>query len=196
MFRRTGKASGIGGAVVALSACLLCSGANAQGAQAAADDGGQLLREACVQCHSPRPIQLTRDGPGGWRDTVERMVVFGARLEAGEVDELVAYLSGQFGPGTDRMTSGKLPPDAVWPDGQHDDATAPDDLLPPGEGRELIAALCTGCHDGGRILATRRSDESWSRYVREMLAQGQIDPSPDQLATMVAYLQANFGDGR
>lgn len=159
-----------------------------------AHGGQQLMLEACVQCHGLRPVRLTRDGAAGWRETVERMVVFGAQLGPAEVEALVSYLAIDYGPGKEPMTTGSLPPGAVGAEASGESPGEPQ--LPPGEGRELVAALCTTCHDAGRLLATRRSDASWRRYVREMLAQGQIDPAPQQFESMVAYLQANFGSGR
>jgi len=158
--------------------------------------GQQLLTEACVQCHGLRVVRLTRDGTAGWLETVERMVVFGAQLDPGEVDTLVTYLATDFGPGAEPMSSGPLPPGAVGMQVEDTDTGQPMIQLPPGEGRELVATLCTSCHDAGRILATRRSDASWSRYVRQMLAQGQIDPAPLQIESMVSYLQAEFGSDR
>jgi mono/diheme cytochrome c family protein len=156
--------------------------------------GQQLMLEACVQCHGLRPVRLTRDGVGGWQETVERMVVFGAQLDPAEVETLVSYLAIDYGPGKAPMTTGPLPPGAVGVEVSGESPGEPQ--LPAGEGRDLVAALCTTCHDAGRLLATRRSDASWSRYVREMLAQGKIDPAPEQFEAMVAYLQANFGSGR
>jgi len=54
----------------------------AEPAAAECEAGRQLMLAACVQCHSLRPVQRTRNGAGGWLDTVERMVVFGAQLDA------------------------------------------------------------------------------------------------------------------
>jgi mono/diheme cytochrome c family protein len=159
-----------------------------------AHDGQQLMLEACVQCHGLRPVRLTRDGAAGWLETIERMVVFGAQLAPAEIDQLVSYLAADYGPGAEPMTTGQLPPGAVGLKFEQADSDQP--RLPDGEGRELVAALCTTCHDAGRILATRRSDESWRRYVRQMLEQAQVEPAPAQFESMVAYLQAGFSSER
>ena len=152
--------------------------------------GSSCSRKPACNATELRPVKLTRDGLGGWRDTVERMIVFGAQLDPAEVDALVDYLAVDYGPGAEAMTTGSLPPDAAV--SRSGDARQ----LPPGEGRDLVATLCTSCHDAGRLMATRRSDDSWADYVRQMLAQGRIDPAPAQVDLMVNYLRANFGSAR
>ena len=188
--------AGILRSVAAIAGLALTAGMPALAETGDAHGGQQLLTEACVQCHGLRVVRLTRDGRAGWRETVERMVVFGAQLAPAEVDALVSYLAIDFGPGAEPMTTGPLPPGAVNTQSGDAQGGEPVTQLPAGDGRDLVAALCTSCHDAGRILATRRSDASWSRYVEQMLAQGQIDPAPEQLESMVAYLQAIAGSGR
>jgi hypothetical protein len=68
-------------------------------------------------------------------------------------------------------------------------------VLPDGAGRQLVQAHCTLCHDVGYIVATRRSAEDWRRYTINMLAQGGMSVTPDNLELMVAYLNHHFGNG-
>ncbi len=156
------------------------------------EEGQRLLEGACLQCHPLRPTEVTRDGRQGWEDTVHKMVVFGAQLSVEEMDVLVEYLTKHYGPAAGKMSTGKLPPGAAG-DPAGGLVTSANITLPPGEGRDLVQALCSGCHDMGRIVATPRSAVSWRRYTENMLAQGGIPATDEQIASAVAYLSSHFG---
>lgn len=166
--------------------------ADASAADTADDEGGRLLQAACVQCHGLSEIAATRDGRPGWEDTVEKMVVIGAQLSPAEMDSVVDYLSRRFGPGSgEPMRTGKLPADAPYENaGQVSNEQV---VLPEGPGARLVAAYCTGCHDAGRIVATRRGADAWRRYAVNMLAQGGMNITPANLESMVTYLDRHFG---
>lgn len=68
---------------------------------AGAADIGNTVKKACTACHSSKRICLNlgvKDGPA-WKSTVQRMVSNGARLDGGQVDAAVQYLTG-LAPGT------------------------------------------------------------------------------------------------
>lgn len=68
--------------------------------------------------------------------------------------------------------------------------TAP---LPEGEGKELVAEVCNGCHDTGRILAGKgQSAEDWRGIVLNMAGRG-AQVFPDEIETIVRYLSTYFG---
>jgi cytochrome c5 len=161
--------------------------------ETAGSEGKRLYEAACVQCHGLGPIEVTRDGRPGWEDTVQKMVVIGAQLNAAEMDIVVDYLTRHYGPATgDPMRTGVLPADSPL---QTDGSIASDAVvLPDGAGRQLVQAHCTLCHDVGYIVATRRSAEDWRRYTINMLAQGGMSVTPDNLELMVAYLNHHFGN--
>ena len=162
-------------------------------ADADSEEGQRLLVSACVQCHPLRPTLVTRDGRAGWEDTVHKMVVFGAQLSVDEMGVLIEYLASNYGPGASPMSTGDLPPGAgVDPAGGS--VTSAEITLPAGDGNDLVQALCSGCHDMGRIVATGRSAASWQRYADNMLAQGGISATEEQIATVVSYLSDHFGE--
>lgn len=73
-------------------------------------------------------------------------------------------------------------------------ATAQDAMpLPDGDGMELVAEVCSGCHDTGKILAGRGQNAGeWRDIVLNMVSRGaQI--FPEEVDTIVRYLAANFG---
>ncbi len=66
----------------------------------AADDGAKILAEVCAECHTAKKnpldkINLTR---GEWRDTLDRMVGYGAEIPKGKIPELLDYLVKTHGP--------------------------------------------------------------------------------------------------
>ena len=64
--------------------------------------------------------------------------------------------------------------------------------LPQGEGRDLVAAVCTQCHALTPITATRYGPTGWRRFVYNMVLRGaQLRPSETE--TVINYLSANFG---
>ena len=64
--------------------------------------------------------------------------------------------------------------------------------LPQGEGRDLVAVVCTQCHALTPITATRDGPAGWRRFVYNMVLRGaQLRPSETE--TVINYLSVNFG---
>ena len=68
--------------------------------------------------------------------------------------------------------------------------TAP--TLPPGEGRDLVASVCTGCHALNTIVQIRDGSAGWRQFVNYMIMKG-AQVSQHDSDTIVQYLTANFG---
>lgn len=68
--------------------------------------------------------------------------------------------------------------------------TAP--TLPPGEGRELVASVCTGCHGLNTIVQIRDGAGGWRQFVNYMIMKG-AQVSVHDTDAIVAYLTTNFG---
>jgi len=158
-------------------------------AASAADSlpGEKLLKAACTQCHGLGMLEKTRNGPGGWRETVDKMVNWGAQLRTVEErDTLVAFLTSAYGPGNEPMVTRGLPPGAPL---TSSDTAA----LPPGAGADQVRGYCTMCHDLGMVVATRRSATEWNRTTLAMLAKtGAPVPTADA-RTIARYLDQHFG---
>jgi cytochrome c5 len=67
--------------------------------------------------------------------------------------------------------------------------------LPPGDGRDLVAAACTQCHALTVILAMRDGPIGWKRHVHHMVMRG-AQLNARETDTVLAYLDANFGPGQ
>ncbi len=64
--------------------------------------------------------------------------------------------------------------------------------MPEGEGKQLVANICAGCHSLETVLTQRRNREDWNSTVANMISRGaQI--FTDESATIVNYLAANYG---
>jgi DNA uptake protein ComE-like DNA-binding protein len=64
--------------------------------------------------------------------------------------------------------------------------------LPPGDGRERVARICSNCHDLKGTLQLRQNKAAWEAVVLDMGARGaQIEL--DDIDPIVSYLAAAFG---
>ena len=64
--------------------------------------------------------------------------------------------------------------------------------MPEGEGKQLVANICAGCHDLETVLTQRRNREDWNSTVANMISRGaQI--FTDESATIVNYLAEHYG---
>lgn len=153
-------------------------------------EGRELAQNVCATaCHDATPLLMKRDGESGWRRNVERMVVQkGAQIFSEDLETLIRYLLTRLGPGTGRMqTTGVLPPGALGGGAK----AATEVRLPEGPGKELVEARCTSCHDLGRVVSLRRTNQEWEQMTRNMLGRG-AQTSPAQIETVIAYLTTHF----
>jgi cytochrome c5 len=63
--------------------------------------------------------------------------------------------------------------------------------LPEGVGKDLVAKVCTQCHDLARIVSKHRSKEEWNDTVDKMAVRG-AKASDEEFETIVAYLAKYF----
>lgn len=66
--------------------------------------------------------------------------------------------------------------------------------LPPGEGRDLVAAACIQCHGANPFMQLRMGPEAWRRSVYDMVLRG-AQVQPEDIDVVVNYLAASFGPG-
>ncbi len=64
--------------------------------------------------------------------------------------------------------------------------------LPNGNGREVVEAICSGCHDLSPITdAVGFSRRDWEIVVGSMIDMGATI-TPEQVSVITSYLAANF----
>ena len=114
-------------------------------AAAAAADGKEIVRGACLSCHTEHMLAQQRLTQAQWTKTVGKMTVWGANLDPKEVEPLVAYLSAMSGPdahpyvaetvsAADALAEIEPTPDAPFPTGDAE------------RGKPLFINKCSGCH--------------------------------------------------
>jgi mono/diheme cytochrome c family protein len=64
--------------------------------------------------------------------------------------------------------------------------------LPAGEGRDLVATVCTECHTLNTIVQIRDGSAGWRQFVNYMIMKG-AQVSQHDSDTIVQYLTTNFG---
>jgi len=139
-------------------------------------EGRDLVAVACGQCHGLRTITLLRDGPAGWKKTVDEMTLRGAPIEQQETETIVQYLSNNFGPSAGPMQSGLTVPN-----------------LPAGPGSALVQSHCTLCHDLGRVTGVQRTKDEWDGTVKNMMSRISNMATPAEMQMMATYLTSQFG---
>ena len=136
--------------------------------------GRDIIAVACTQCHSARPIVQLRMGEAGWRRQVYNMVLRGAQIGPGEIDDVVKYLVTNFGPGV------PIPGVATPP------VTLPDHGGADRAGADLVAGACGICHGMDRVVAVARPGRQWEAIVHRMVAIGapiDADQARDRKST-------------
>lgn len=64
--------------------------------------------------------------------------------------------------------------------------------LPPGEGKALVAAQCSACHELKGTVQLRQSKQAWEAVVLDMVARG-APLTIEEADTIIAYLSTVFG---
>jgi len=67
-------------------------------------------------------------------------------------------------------------------------------VLPPGDGREIVAVACSQCHYLGTIAKIRDGAAGWRTYVSNMVLRG-AQLTPAEVDKVVSYLSTNLGPG-
>jgi cytochrome c5 len=67
---------------------------------AAAEEGAQIVEEACSSCHTPkvRPIDKMHFTRNEWAEAIERMAGMGVEVPKKKIPELLDYLVRNHGP--------------------------------------------------------------------------------------------------
>jgi competence ComEA-like helix-hairpin-helix protein len=84
------------------------------------------------------------------------------------------------------VTSAQQPPAAPAPDQPAAQSAA------DAKGAATFARVCSTCHDGARILSTRRSKTQWTEVIEKMLERG-AQVSDEDFEEVMGYLLRNYG---
>jgi cytochrome c5 len=130
--------------------------------------GRDAVTTRCLSCHESDLIVQQRLTRAAWGRSVDKMVRWGAVVEADEREPMLDYLSAHFAP---------------TPAAAHLVATA---------GSEAIyKRACLTCHEDDLVESQRLSRAGWVRTVDKMVRWGADVPASDKDA-LVDYLAARY----
>lgn len=153
----------LGGTVVAL---VLTPTARAQ--DLPAGPGREIVAKRCLTCHDGDLIAAQRLSRAAWTRSVDKMVRWGAVVEADERDLMLGYLAAHFAP---------------TPVASHLVATA--------QHEGIYKRACLTCHDADLIEAQRLPRAGWVRSVDKMIRWGANVADADKEG-LVDYLAARY----
>jgi uncharacterized membrane protein len=58
----------------------------------------ELLTQRCTRCHELSVVSARRASAEEWRETIERMLTYGAQVSEDEMETIVSYLARTQGP--------------------------------------------------------------------------------------------------
>jgi cytochrome c5 len=153
----------------AASALLLAFATCTLGAQELpAGPGKETVTTRCLTCHESDLIAQQRLSRAGWGRELDKMIRWGAVVDAAEREPMLDYLSAHFTP---------------KPVPSHIVATA---------GTEAIyKRACYTCHEDDLIQAQRLTRAGWTREVDKMVRWGAVVNDVERDA-LIEYLTARY----
>jgi cytochrome c5 len=133
-----------------------------------AGPGRETVTTRCLMCHESDLIVQQRLTRAGWGREIDKMVRWGAVVDAAEREPMLDYLSAHFTP---------------RPVASHIVATA--------GAEEIYRRACFSCHEDDLIEAQRLTRTGWTREVEKMVRWGAVVPDADKDA-LVEYLAARY----
>lgn len=148
------------------------------GQQTQVEKGRQVVGQVCVACHTNilRMVQVHRQSPEEWKDTVYSMIGRGAQVMPDEIEAVTAFLASNTGsngqPTTRTANAGRPARD--------------DQQMPEGEGKAILQRTCQQCHDLA-TASTKLAAEEWSAVIAKMMTYGaKLTPADQQ--KLITYL--------
>jgi cytochrome c5 len=133
-----------------------------------AGPGKETVTARCLTCHESDLIVQQRLSRAGWGREIDKMIRWGAVVEASEREPMLDYLSAHFTP---------------KPIPSHIVATA---------GTEAIyKRACYTCHEDDLIQAQRLTRAGWTREVDKMIRWGAVVSDVEKDA-LIEYLTARY----
>jgi hypothetical protein len=71
-------------------------------------------------------------------------------------------------------------------------AAPPPDGLPDGPGKDVVARVCTACHEASTFTGRARTPQDWEFVIGRMI-DGGAEMTGDEQEAVYAYLVKNYG---
>ena len=149
---------------------LLVLGAVTNAQQLPDGPGAAIVTSRCVVCHESDIITSQRLSVGGWTNSINKMVRWGAQMTPQERDLVQAYLAAHFAP---KAAVPAYPP-------------MPQPVL------ATFRRACLACHDDDIVSVQRLSKAAWTREIEKMMRWGASINDAEK-ASLIDYLASNFG---
>jgi cytochrome c5 len=176
------KAVFMGACSLLLCACTGPAVARAQAPdQAELEKGRQVVTQACAACHTTitRMIQIHKQTPAEWKDTVYFMISRGAQIKPEEIDAVTAYLVEAGGKGAGQAGEGA--------GGGRGGAGRGGALTADADGRTIFQRTCQQCHEL-TVASNKKPTEEWSAVLVRMTSYGANLNSAER-EKLMGYLQ-------
>jgi competence ComEA-like helix-hairpin-helix protein len=154
-----------------------CLFAFSVGAQNLKDGPGkEVFAKICSGCHELDLATGQKKSKDEWKQTVDRMIGYGAEVTKEQSDQIVNYLAANYGTSTDAP---KAELDArMMPEG-------------PGNGKQVILKECTTCHAPSHFVQYHHTNDEWQAIVTRMGQRAKMSNKED-LDAIQKYLATNF----
>ena len=133
-----------------------------------AGPGRDVVLKRCISCHEADLISQQRLSRAGWGRSVDKMIRWGALVEADERDPMLDYLAAHFAP---RRAASHIVATAAY------------------EGAYKRA--CLTCHEADLVESQRLTRAGWVRTVDKMIRWGAIVAESDKEG-LIDYLSARY----
>jgi cytochrome c5 len=130
--------------------------------------GRDIVQKRCIACHEGDLLSQQRLTRVGWGRSVDKMVRWGAIVEADERDAMLDYLAAHFAP---------------RPAASHIVATA--------QHEATYKRACLTCHEADLVEAQRLTRAGWVRTVDKMIRWGAVVGESDKDG-LIDYLAARY----
>jgi competence ComEA-like helix-hairpin-helix protein len=146
--------------------------------------GKEVFAKICSGCHELDLATGQKKTKDQWKETVDRMVGYGAEITKEQIDQIVNYLAANFGAPAEKANADAK---AAAKAGAAIDAKA----MPEGQGKQIILRECTTCHAPDHFVKYRHTDEEWQTIVIRMGQRAKLT-SKEDLDAIQKYLSRNF----
>ena len=152
---------------------------NNPGQGTAAGTGREMVRNLCVGCHNLDIVVSQRYSEQEWRDSINRMVEFGGRFTAEEINVIADYLTANYGIAA--QTSEPSQPETTL------------SSLHVSPNRELFMNKCFECHGASMFKPLRQDRLEWEKTLYRMIGRGALW-TEEEIGRMADYLAREYGE--
>jgi competence ComEA-like helix-hairpin-helix protein len=148
--------------------------------------GKDVFMKVCSACHGLDLATDQKKTKDAWKETVDRMVGYGAEVTKEQQEAIVNYLAAHFGAAADA-------PKAAQVNAKAEPKTELNaSMMPEGPGKAVILRECTTCHAPDHFVKYRHTNDEWQAIVTRMGQRVKSGIGKEDLDLVEKYLATNF----